>query len=90
LNTPKLEVCISILQVLNNKGQLSTSKIASTTRISRSLLGECISILAGQGMLEEKEHRAPVYTITESGRNVLNFFKIDSILESKKALSAQK
>jgi len=89
MSIPKIEVCLTILQVLNIKGQLNADRIASKAKISPSLLGECISILAEQGMLEKKEHNVPVYCISESGKRVLSFFKLGSILECKKVLRAQ-
>jgi predicted transcriptional regulator len=83
MSTPKLEACVTILQVLNNKGQLGAGGIASATRINPSFLGDCLSILAEQGMVERKEVGAAVYAITENGRRVLNFFKMESALETK-------
>ena len=77
MSTPKLEACVAILQVLNNKGQLGAGNIESTTRTSHSFLGECLAILAEQGMVEKKEASDAVYSITENGRRVLKFFKME-------------
>jgi len=83
MSMPKLESCVAILQVLNSKDQLGAGDIASAIRTSPSFLGECLSILAEQGMVEKKEASAAVYSITENGRRVLNFFKMDRVLETK-------
>lgn len=76
MSLPKLEACVSILQILKSKGQLRADEIASSTQMDRALLTECLSLLAEEGMLEKKRESAAVYAVTEHGRKVLTFFKI--------------
>lgn len=77
MNAPKLELCVGILQILENNGQLSATNIAVEVKINRNLLEQCIKILAEQGMVRKADNNTSVvYDITQSGEKVLKFFKL--------------
>jgi len=86
-NKPVLEACVAVLDVLNKKGNLPISKIATFTRIRSNTLGKYMSILAEEGLLEKEESvSSNAYRITEGGKNVLTFFKMDNTSECKNAI----
>ena len=84
---PKLELCTAILQILNNKGPLGSAKIAFNIKIKSNLLVECISLLAKEGMLNQKKiSDLMVYEITPNGKKVLSFFKLDDSVVGSRVL----
>ena len=84
---PKLELCTAILQVLNEKGPLGSAKIAFNIKIKSSLLVECISLLAKEGMVNQTVNSdVLVYEITPNGKKVLSFFKLDDSFAIKRVL----
>jgi predicted transcriptional regulator len=89
MSAPKLELCVGILQVLREKGQLSASRIATKVKISSILLNQVIRLLAEQGMVSETENNnLVVYDITNSGKKVLKFFGLDNSSKNDKTLSS--
>jgi predicted transcriptional regulator len=72
-------VCTDILQVLAHKGLLTPTKVGSEVKIDGSLLGNCLDLLAKQSLIEERidSDSGVVYAITEPGKRVLKFFRLD-------------
>ncbi len=72
----KLEVCVAILEILNQKGKLQSREIEASIKVEVGLTKKCIDLLAQQGFLEkQKNHNNDeVYFNTAQGQNVLEFF----------------
>jgi len=75
----KLEVCMAISQVLAQKGPLTPTKIMSAVKISGSLLGSCLDLLAKQSLIEKRIDfdGEVVYAVTGPGKRALKFFRLD-------------
>ena len=72
----KLEGCLFILQVVTQKGPLSLTAIMSEFEFNRSLLEDCLELLANQNLIIEETGYGNnvICGITEGGNNVLAFF----------------
>lgn len=79
MNSPNFESYVGILQVLGEKGRLSATNIAAKVKTTRSMVEKCLTLLAEQGMVSKTgNNNGVVYDITNSGRKVLKFFKLDN------------
>ena len=74
-----LEDCVFILQVVAHKGPLEASKIMSEFLIKQSLLKDCLELLVNQKLISKEigYSNKMICDITEAGKNVLRFFKLD-------------
>jgi len=72
----KLEVYVTILEVLNQKGKLPLGEIEASIKAEVGLTKKCIDLLTKQRFLEkQKNHNNDeVYYNTARGQNVLEFF----------------
>ena len=73
----KLELHVAILNVLANKGPLKLTHIIYKANVNCSVLNEYIDFLIKQGLVEKqiiKKERI-VYSVTQRGRTVLNYFR---------------
>jgi predicted transcriptional regulator len=77
MNHSKLTACIAILKSINKAGQLSANEIAFNSKINKNLLKDCLNLLVKQGTVIE-HHSTQTYHITQSGKNILKFFKTDN------------
>jgi predicted transcriptional regulator len=77
LRRSKLELHVAILNVLANKGPLKLTHIIYKANVNCSVLNEYIDFLIKQGLVEKqiiKKERI-VYSITQRGRTVMNYFR---------------
>ncbi len=80
-----LQACLAILQALNKKNQLTAEGISSSITMNRKSLSHCLLVLSEQSFLKKKEQQdSETYQITETGKKVLRFFKLDNIVEYKR------
>jgi predicted transcriptional regulator len=76
LRRSKLETYLEILGVLERIDQLKLTHIMYETNVNCCVLKKYLSLLMEQGLVEERtagRHRI-VYSITQRGRTVLNYF----------------
>jgi predicted transcriptional regulator len=91
MQAPTLVLYVSILQILNENGQLNATKIAAKVKINRSLLEQCVRLLVEQGMVSEIDNCNPViYSISKSGKKVLRFFMLNNSPKIGKILKCAK
>lgn len=86
----KLELHVAILNVLANQGPLKQTHLMYKANVNFSILNEYIDFLIKQGLVEKhivKKERI-VYSVTQRGRTVLNYFReltqVLPITETKK------
>jgi predicted transcriptional regulator len=83
----KLELCATILQILNEKGPAGFAKIAFSIKKRSNVLVECISLLAKEGVVNQtRKGNLVVYDITPNGKKVLSFFKLDDAIAITRVL----
>jgi predicted transcriptional regulator len=71
----KLEVCLTILELLT-KGPQTLSNIDASTKTKADITRECLHLLKQQKLLEESinHNNVLLYSNTERGNRVLAFF----------------
>ncbi len=73
----KLEMYISILSVLAQRGPLKLTHVMYKANVNCSVLKEYLDFLLKQGLVEERTMRKQrvVYAVTPRGITVLKYFK---------------
>jgi predicted transcriptional regulator len=75
MSRSKLERCIEILNILDNKGPASLSNIRNEVHFNNTILDEHLVFLIGQGLIEKHTmEKARIFVITKRGINVVNYF----------------
>ena len=76
MQTPKLELYISILKLLDDRDELSFYEIATIITVEKKLLQGCIRFLVEQGMISKtNNNKELICRITANGNKVLAFFR---------------
>ena len=72
----KLEVYISILKVLAQKGPLKLTHIMNKANVNCNILTDYLDFLTEQGLVEKRTitKMHVVFGITQRGKNVLKYF----------------
>jgi len=72
----KLEKYVDILKIVAQSGPLKISNVACKTNIGSSTLKKYLGFLLAQGLVNEQKmsQHIIVYSITQRGINVLEFF----------------
>jgi predicted transcriptional regulator len=73
----KIEICIEILSILNQRGLSRITHIMYNTNTNCSLLKEILVFMMKQDLVEEKSvgKDRVAYCITQRGQSILNSFK---------------
>ena len=73
----KLELHVAILNVLANKGPLKLTHIMYKANVNCNILNEYLEFLIKQGLVEKRiiQKEQIVYSVTQRGRTVLNYFR---------------
>jgi predicted transcriptional regulator len=73
----KLEMCIAILNALAHREPLKLTHIMYKANVNCSVLNEYLGFLIKQELVEKRiiEKERIVFTITQRGKNVLNYFQ---------------
>ena len=81
----KLEIYLSILEVLALRGPLSISHITLNARLNHNVAKPYLNFLVKQNLVEKKgvvEKKQAIYTITKSGWKILRYFwEIKQVLQ---------
>jgi predicted transcriptional regulator len=78
LRRSRLETYVDILNVLARKGPLKLTHIMYKANVNCNILKEYLVFLIKQGLVEERTitGERTVFTVTQSGKMVLNNFRI--------------
>ena len=73
----KIEICIEILSILNQRGLSRITHIMYNTNTNCSLLKEILVFMLKQNLVEEKNvgKDRVAYCITQRGKSILNAFQ---------------
>ncbi len=79
----KLEIYLSILEVLALHGSLSLTRITYKARLNHNVAKPYLNFLVKQNLLEEKvRDDRKIYAITKSGWTILRYFwEIKQVLQ---------
>jgi predicted transcriptional regulator len=73
-----LEICLSIIQLLDNKGPQTLGNIEISTITKADLIRKCLNLLIEQRLIEKKtnHNNQETYVNTDRGKRVLEFFHV--------------
>ena len=74
----KLEICLSIIQLLENKGPQTPYKIEISTITKADQINKCLNLLIEQKLIEKttNHNNQETYANTDRGKKVLEFFHV--------------
>jgi len=74
----KLEICLSIIQLLDKKGLQTLGKIEISTITKADLIRKCLDLLMAQRLIEKttNHNNQETYVNTDRGKKVLKFFHV--------------
>ena len=73
-----LEICLSIIQLLDKKGPQTLGKIEISTITKADLIRKCLNLLIAQRLIEKTTNHInqEIYVNTDRGKRVLEFFHV--------------
>jgi len=81
MQSSKLQTCLHVLKVLEERNQATFNDLLLVTQIERNQLEYSIDLLVENLLIREQTNpnNKTTYTTTERGNRVLNFFSINGI-----------
>ncbi|MFO7710663.1 MAG: winged helix-turn-helix domain-containing protein [Candidatus Woesearchaeota archaeon] len=74
----RLEVIHDILSTVQDKGEIGPTRLLQLSNLSPQMFREYMNELVKSGLLEIKEEKKKMYTITDKGYTFLERYKIFS------------
>ncbi len=77
MHLSKLEVCLEIMKVINQKGPQTSTNIQAKIGESDNVIQGCLNFLVQQGILKERTNGAElaIYANTKRAKRVIEYFR---------------